>query len=120
MNALIVESLLSVLNILALIWKSLRLRKLFEAALKLSKKLAKKSCMNVDPYFIIDVSNNYELNVDYRNQYLTIERGERWIIFVNNYELNVDYRNQYLTIERGERWIIFVKILRILYVMNLK
>lgn len=50
---------------------------MFEAALKLSKKLAKKSCMNVDPYFIIDVSNNYELNVDYRNQYLTIERGER-------------------------------------------
>ena len=50
---------------------------MFEAALKLSKKLAKKSCMNVDPYFIIDVFNNYELNVDYRNQYLTIERGEK-------------------------------------------
>ena len=31
--------------------------------------------MNGDPYFIIDVFNNYKLGVDYRNQYLTIERG---------------------------------------------
>ena len=46
----------------------------FEAALRLSKKLAQKSFMSVDPYFI-DVFNNNRLGVDYRNLYLTIERG---------------------------------------------
>ena len=66
----------------------------FEAALNLSTNLAEKSCVSVDPCFIIDA--------------------------VNNYKLGVDYRNQYLTTERGEGWIIFVKILGILYVSNLK
>ena len=47
----------------------------FKVSISLSKKLATKSCMNGDPYFIIDVFNNYKLGVDYRNQYLTIERG---------------------------------------------
>ena len=47
---------------------------MFEAALRLSKKLAQKSFMSVDPYFI-DVFNNNRLGVDYRNLYLTIERG---------------------------------------------
>ena len=41
------------------------------------KKLAEKSCMNVDPYFIIYVFDNYKLDVDYKNQYLTTERGKR-------------------------------------------
>lgn len=33
--------------------------------------------MNVDPFFIIYVFDNYKLDVDYKNQYLTTERGER-------------------------------------------
>ena len=48
----------------------------FEAALNLSTNLAEKSRVSVDPCFIIDAVNNYKLGVDYRNQYLTIERGE--------------------------------------------
>ena len=46
---------------------------LFELALTFSKKLAEYSCRSVDSYFIIDVFNNYEQGVDFRNQYLTIE-----------------------------------------------
>ena len=32
----------------------------FEAALKLSKKLAKQSCMSVNSYHIVDVFNTYK------------------------------------------------------------
>ena len=75
MNVWVVESFLFVMNLPAQILKRLRFKKLFKVSISLSKKLATKSCMNGDPYFIIDVFNNYKLGVDYRNQYLTIERG---------------------------------------------
>ena len=47
----------------------------FEAALKLSKKLAEQSCMSANFYHIIDVFNTYKRGVDFRNQYIAIERG---------------------------------------------
>ena len=46
----------------------------FEAAVTFCKKLGKHSCRSVDPYFISDVFNTYKQGVDFRNQYLTIER----------------------------------------------
>lgn len=49
---------------------------LFEATLKSAKKLVKQSCVSVDSYFIIDVFNTYKQGVEFRNQYLTIERGK--------------------------------------------
>ena len=48
---------------------------MFEAALKLSKKLAEQSCMSANSYHIIDVFNTYKRGVDFRNQYIAIERG---------------------------------------------
>lgn len=48
----------------------------FDTAVKLSKKLAQQSCMNVDSYFIIDVFNTYKKGVDFRNQYLQKGRGK--------------------------------------------
>ena len=47
----------------------------FEVALKLSKKLAEQCCMSVNSYHIVDVFNTYKRGLDFRNQYLTIERG---------------------------------------------
>ena len=49
---------------------------MFDTAVKLSKKLAQQSCMNVDSYFIIDVFNTYKKGVDFRNQYLQKGRGK--------------------------------------------
>ena len=46
----------------------------FETALTFSKKLAEYSCRSVHPYFIFYVFNTYKQGVDFRNQYLTIER----------------------------------------------
>ena len=48
----------------------------FQATLKSVKKLVKQSCVSVDSYFIIDVFNTYKQGVEFRNQYLTIERGK--------------------------------------------
>ena len=48
----------------------------FEAALKLSKQLVEHACMSVDSFFIIDVYNNSKQGVGFRNQYLTIEKGQ--------------------------------------------
>ena len=49
----------------------------FSATIVISKKkIVKRSSISVDPYFINYVYNNYDFGVDYRNQYLTIERGE--------------------------------------------
>ena len=48
----------------------------FQATLKSVKKLVKQSCVSVDFYFIIDVFSTYKQGVEFRNQYLTIERGK--------------------------------------------
>ena len=48
----------------------------FSAAIDISKNVVKRSSISVDPSFINYVYNNYDFGVDYRNQYLTIERGE--------------------------------------------
>ena len=45
-------------------------------ALKFSKELAKHSCMHVNSYYIVGAFNNYKQGMDFRNQYLTIERGQ--------------------------------------------
>ena len=53
----------------------------FETALTFSKKLAKYSCRVVEPYFISDVFNTYKRGVDFRNQYLTIEKYQCRFLF---------------------------------------
>ena len=47
---------------------------LFETPLTFSKKVAEYSCRSVDLYFIFGAFNTYKRGVDFRNQYLTIER----------------------------------------------
>ena len=48
----------------------------FETTLTFSKKLAEYSSKSVDSYFISDLFNTYERGVDFRNLYLSIERGQ--------------------------------------------
>ena len=48
----------------------------FSAAIDIYKKIVKSSSISVDPSFINYFYNNYDFGVDYRNQHLTIERGE--------------------------------------------
>ena len=56
----------------------------FEAALKLSKKLAKQSCMSVNSYHIVDVFNTYKWGAEFSNQYLTIENVMKMNNFCKN------------------------------------
>ena len=47
------------------------------SAVRLSKKLAEKSCLIVDSYYIYDVFNTYQHGTDYNNQFILIEQGNK-------------------------------------------
>ena len=47
------------------------------SAVCLSKKLGEKSCLTVDSYYIYDVFNTYQHGIDYNNQFILIEQGNK-------------------------------------------
>ena len=56
-------------------FKKVKIREIvFSHAIKVSKRLAVYSCLNVNSDFIIDVFNTYKRGVDFYNPYLSIDR----------------------------------------------
>ena len=55
------------------------------SGIKMSKKLAEKSCRTLDSYYVIEVFNTYQYGIDYNKKYLSIEwrNKKKWIIFEN-------------------------------------
>ena len=55
-------------------FKKVKIREIvFLNAVKLSKRLAIYSCLNVNPDFIIKVFDTYKRGVDFNNSYLSID-----------------------------------------------
>ena len=67
--------LLFVILRIALVLKKLKLQRLlFLHGIKLSKRLAAYSYLNVNSDFIIEVFNTYKRGVDFYNPYVSIDR----------------------------------------------